>query len=121
MLVGFCVGVVAGAYFGTEAVWGGGLVGLVGLVLALVVLRQQPRDLTSPDLPAGQGPRLSDLDTRVERILASAQEQANDHRTAAEQEAERLMAAARAESQAILDKARTDASRIDRPVGGGQF
>jgi hypothetical protein len=121
MLVGSGVGVVVGAYLGTAAVWGGALVGLVGVVLALIGSWRQPHELISPNLSAGQGPRLSGLDTRVEQILALAQEQANDHRRAAEQEAERLVAAAQAESQAILDKARTGASRIDRPFGERQF
>ncbi|MGC5054615.1 DivIVA domain-containing protein [Micromonospora sp. DT48] len=61
-----------------------------------------------------QRPTLSGLGTRVEQILKLAEEQADDHRSEARLEAERIVTAARREAEAILNQAHEQAAGITR-------
>ncbi|GIH14005.1 antibiotic biosynthesis monooxygenase family protein [Rugosimonospora africana] len=74
--------------------------------------RRRPR----ADEPRSREPRpdragLSDLGSRVERILRLAERQAEDHRTATEAQARATVDRARAEASAILSEARAATPR----------
>jgi len=106
VLVGLGVGALVGPSLGPAAVWFGVAMAALGVVLSLVG-RTEP-DLVGDSLvdrDDNQRPTLSGLSTRVEQILRLAEEQADDHRTEARREAERIVAAARREADAILNRA----------------
>lgn len=82
---------------------------LVGLALLLLRPGRRPTSLVTPDGDAPVGarrgsdprPTLAGLGTRVEQVLRLAEEQAENHRAGARQEAEQILRAARLEADGI--------------------
>jgi hypothetical protein len=116
LLIGLGAGTIAGAYLGPAGVWAGVVVAVVGIGMSAVG-RGRP---STGDGPGAGGteddrPALSGLSTRVEQILRLAEQQADDHRDGARQEAERILAEARAEAAAIMARARGEAGAPAEP------
>lgn len=108
LLLGAGGGMTAGALIGRAALWPAVAVAVLGL-LVLATARRGTGDLVGDatasragDAPAAgdaDGPRLSGLGNRVERMLKLAEEQAADRIAEAEERAARIVADARAEAQ----------------------
>lgn len=129
VLIGLGVGAVVGPSLGPAAVWSGVAVAALGVALSLVGVRESnlvEDGLTDrgDDRAAGgmaaaaprrrkrETPTLGGLGTRVEQILDLAEEQADDHRSAAQREAESIVTAARREAETILNRAHQQAAGI---------
>ncbi len=110
LLVGLGIGAVGGAYLGVAAFWPGVVAGVAGLGLALVGSPSATADETAGVRPTSERPALAELGTRVEQILRLAEQQADDHRTKAEREAERILSEARSAARLIVDGARAEAA-----------
>jgi hypothetical protein len=134
VLFGLGVGAAVGPSLGPAAVWAGGAIATLGVMLSLggtaesdLGDRSADRDgdagvvgdgLTTGTAVVGQRrrnrqrPGFSDLGRHVERILAHAEEQADHHRAEARLEAEGIVTAARREAEAILNRAHEQAAGI---------
>jgi uncharacterized oligopeptide transporter (OPT) family protein len=101
------VGIVVGSTAGPAAYWGGLVVMFVGLAVFLLRPRR-PVPLGAPRQPPGTGtpigvdtrPTMSGLGTRVAGILLLAEQQAEQHLSAARREAREIVERARAEAAA---------------------
>lgn len=120
LLIGSGVGAAAAAVLGEAVLWLGVLAALAGVVVWFAVGREaSPRlGAPQPDRPGEDPPTLRGLGTRVEQVLQLAEQQADDHREAAQQDAERIVADARAEAESILNQARTGNRGPDAPPRG---
>jgi hypothetical protein len=130
VLIGLGVGAAVGPSLGPAAVWSGVAVAALGVALSLVgagesnLVEDGLSDRGDDDRAAGgmaaaaprrrkrETPTLSGLGTRVEQILDLAEEQADDHRSAAQREAESIVTAARREAETILNRAHQQAAGI---------
>jgi hypothetical protein len=108
LLIGLGIGAVGGAVLGAGAVWPGLVVGVVGVGLSLA--GSKPADVGGEAAvqPPSEHPTLAGLGSRVEQIIRLAEEQADDHRTRAEREAELMLS----EARLILDRARAEAAGL---------
>ena len=105
LTIGLGLGAVGAVLAGPVAFWPGAALAALGVAVAATGSRTP--DLVAAATPApAAAPAGSGLGGRVEQVLRLAEEQAEDHRSEARREAERIVAEARAEAARIRDAAR---------------
>ena len=112
LLIGLGVGAAVGTYLDSAPIWWGIVIALAGVGLSFIGSEPPTLDAASASKPASEPPGLAGLGTRVEQVLRLAEEQADDHRSKARRDGERILSAARSEAHAILQRARTEAAEL---------